>query len=143
MYSFSALFIRGISIRSKYSFQITHRVRNKNYYSCAWTSGGIGKKNWKGRMNMANKIVRDELKSRGVRHWELAHELGVSEQTLVRWLRFELDEDRQLDMLEKIEEIVKEKETLLSIKEKNEIIAAVTALLEKMIPVEVEPAPIL
>ena len=92
---------------------------------------------------MANKIVRDELKSRGVRHWELAHELGVSEQTLVRWLRFELDEDRQLDMLEKIEEIVKEKETLLSIKEKNEIIAAVTALLEKMIPVEVEPAPIL
>ena len=46
---------------------------------------------------MANKIVRDELNSRGVRHWELAHELGVSEQTLVRWLRFELYEDKQLD----------------------------------------------
>ena len=56
---------------------------------------------------MANKIVREELKQRGVRHWELAHAIGVSEQTLVRWLRFELDEDRQLDMLEKI---VKEKE---------------------------------
>ncbi len=74
--------------------------------------GGIGKrdKTWKRRMNMANKIVRDELKSRGVRHWELAHELGVSEQTLVRWLRFVLDEDKQLDMLTKIETIAKHKE---------------------------------
>ncbi|WP_028508841.1 hypothetical protein [Ruminococcus sp. NK3A76] len=59
---------------------------------------------------MANKIIRDELKTRGVRHWELAHELGVSEQTLVRWLRFELSEDRQLEMLMKIEEIAKRKE---------------------------------
>jgi orotate phosphoribosyltransferase-like protein len=62
---------------------------------------------------MANKNIRDELKTRGVRHWELAHELGVSEQTLVRWLRFELDEERQLDMLMKIEEIAKRKERSL------------------------------
>ena len=62
---------------------------------------------------MANKIVREELKSRGVRHWELAHELGVSEQTLVRWLRFELDEDKQLDMLTKVETIAKRKETVI------------------------------
>ena len=66
-------------------------------------------------MNMAkaNTIIRDELKARGVRHWEPAHELGVSEQTLVRWLRFELDEDKQLDMLEKIESIAKRKETII------------------------------
>ena len=62
---------------------------------------------------MANKIVRDELKQRGVRHWELAHELGVSEQTLVRWLRFELDEDRQFVMLEKVETIAKRKESAI------------------------------
>ena len=61
-------------------------------------------------MAKANKIVRDELKARGVRHWELAHELDISEQTLVRRLRFELSEDRQLDMLEKIETIVNRKE---------------------------------
>ncbi len=61
-------------------------------------------------MAKANKIIRDELKTRGVRHWVLAHELGISEQTLVRWLRFELSEDKQLDMLEKIEQIVKQKE---------------------------------
>ena len=64
-------------------------------------------------MAKANKIIRDELKARGVRHWELAHELGISEQTLVRWLRFELCEDKQFDMLEKIEEIAKRKETII------------------------------
>ena len=70
-----------------------------------WSMG-----NEKERCYMANIIVREELKQRGVRHWELAHALGVSEQTLVRWLRFELSEDKQMDMLEKIEAIVKEKE---------------------------------
>ncbi len=67
---------------------------------------------------MANKIIRDELKARGVRHWELAAALGISEQTLVRWLRFELSEDRQLDMLMKIEEIAKQKERSLETKRK-------------------------
>ena len=69
--------------------------------------------NEKERCYMANMIVREELKSRGVRHWELAHALGVSEQTLVRRLRFGLDEDKQMDMPEKIEEIVKEKENAI------------------------------
>ena len=59
---------------------------------------------------MANNIIREELKQRGVRHWQLAHALGISEQTLVRWLRFELSEDKQLAMLEKIEGIVKRRE---------------------------------
>lgn len=67
----------------------------------------------KERFCMANMIVREELKSRGVRHWELAQALGVSEQTLVRWLRFELSEDKQMGMLEKIEAIVKEKENAI------------------------------
>ena len=60
---------------------------------------------------MANRIIREELKARGVRHWELAAALGISEQTMVRRLRFELEEDRQLEMLMKIEEIAKRKET--------------------------------
>ncbi|SEL46531.1 hypothetical protein [Ruminococcus albus] len=64
-------------------------------------------------MAKANAIIREELKERGVRHWELAHELGVSEQTLVRWLRFEMDEDKQMDMLEKIEAVAKRKENVL------------------------------
>ena len=64
-------------------------------------------------MAKANAIIREELKARGVRHWKLAHELGVSEQTLVRWLRFELSEDKQMEMLEKIEAIAKRKENVL------------------------------
>ncbi len=64
-------------------------------------------------MAKENMIIREELKTRGVRHWELAHELSVSEQTLVRWLRFEMDEDKQFDMLEKIEAIAKRKENVL------------------------------
>jgi len=64
-------------------------------------------------MAKANMIIREELKARGVRHWELANELGVSEQTLVRWLRFELSEDKQMEMLEKIEAIAKRKENVL------------------------------
>ena len=67
---------------------------------------------------MANKIIRDELKAKGVRHWELAAALGVSEQTLVRWFRFELDEERQLEMLMKIEEIAKRKERSLETERK-------------------------
>ena len=59
---------------------------------------------------MANLIIREELKARGVRHWELAAALGISEQTMVRRLRFELDENYQLEMLMKIEEIAKRKE---------------------------------
>ena len=61
-------------------------------------------------MAKANAIIREELKTRVVRHWERAHELGVSEQTLVRWLRFEMDEDKQMDMLEMIETVAKRKE---------------------------------
>ena len=64
-------------------------------------------------MAKANTIIREKLKTREVRHWELAHELGVAEQTLVRWLRFELSEDKQMDMLEKIEAIAKRKENVL------------------------------
>lgn len=67
---------------------------------------------------MVNKIIREELKARRVRHWELAAALGVSEQTLVRWLRFELSEDRQLDMLMKIEEVAKRKERSLETERK-------------------------
>ena len=68
---------------------------------------------------MANKIIREELKARGVRYWELAAALDISEQTMVRRLRFELDEDCQLEMLMKIEEIAKRKEIAFEERRKN------------------------
>ncbi len=62
---------------------------------------------------MANQIIREELKARGVRQWQLADALGISEQTMVRCLRFELDEETQLEMLTKIDELAKRKERSL------------------------------
>lgn len=62
---------------------------------------------------MANQIIREELKARGVRQWQLADALGISEQTMVRRLRFELDEETQLEMLTKIDELAKRKERSL------------------------------
>ncbi|WP_028511274.1 hypothetical protein [Ruminococcus sp. NK3A76] len=62
---------------------------------------------------MANQIIREELKAKGVRQWQLAAALGISEQTMVRRLRFELDEETQLEMLTKIEELTKRKEEAL------------------------------
>ena len=59
---------------------------------------------------MANQIIREELKARGVRQWQLADALGISEQTMVRRLRFELDEETQFEMLTKIDELAKRKE---------------------------------
>lgn len=59
---------------------------------------------------MANQIIREELKAKGVRQWQLAAALGISEQTMVRRLRFELDDVTQLKMLTKIEELAMRKE---------------------------------
>ena len=58
---------------------------------------------------MANEIIREELKDKKVFQWELAHELGISEQTMVRKMRFEMDALEQSEMLEVIEKIAMRK----------------------------------
>lgn len=40
----------------------------------------------------ANNEIREKARSAGVKHWQIANAIGVSEQTLVRWLRTPLDE---------------------------------------------------
>ena len=44
---------------------------------------------------MANEAIRKILDNRRIRHWEVAIEVGISEQTLSRWLRRELTGDRR------------------------------------------------
>lgn len=39
----------------------------------------------------ANNEIREKAKRAGVKHWQIALHLGVSEQTIVRWLRTPLD----------------------------------------------------
>lgn len=54
--------------------------------------------------NKPNRDVRIALQSKGMKQWELADLLGVSEFTLTRWLRKELTEDRKELLLKAINE---------------------------------------
>lgn len=52
----------------------------------------------------ANQEVREALQNKGMKQWELADLLGVSEFTLTRWLRKELTEDKKEQLLKAINE---------------------------------------
>lgn len=53
----------------------------------------------KGGFHIANEIVFTELKFRNVFAENLAEALGITNQTLMQLLRFELDEREQIKML--------------------------------------------
>lgn len=57
---------------------------------------------------IANKSVRELIKKTGVKHWRVALQLGVSEQTLVRWLRVPLAKDKEDAIRAAVEHIAKE-----------------------------------
>lgn len=44
---------------------------------------------------MCNKDLRDEMRIANVRQWEVADAISVSEMTMVKWLRKELDDDKK------------------------------------------------
>lgn len=50
-------------------------------------------------MRIANEIIFTELKSKSIKAEKLADVLGITEQTLMQILRFELDEQEQLRLL--------------------------------------------
>lgn len=52
----------------------------------------------------ANQEVREALQNKGMKQWELADLLGVSEFTLTRWLRKELTEAKKELLLKAINE---------------------------------------
>ena len=54
---------------------------------------------FKGGFHIANEIVFTELKFKNVSVGNLAKALGITEHTLMQVLRFELDEQEQLNML--------------------------------------------
>ena len=57
---------------------------------------------------IANKSIREFIESNGVKHWQVAHKLGVSEQTLVRWLRVPIAQDKEDAIRVAVSEIAKE-----------------------------------
>ena len=50
----------------------------------------------------AGEIVRSELKKAGKKQYDLCYALGVSESTLIRWLRFPMEEEKLDHLLEVI-----------------------------------------
>lgn len=62
-------------------------------------------------MNLkANQKVRDAAKAAGVKQWEIAVHLGISEPTLVRWMRVPMAFDREKTILQAIAELSQEKQ---------------------------------
>ena len=45
---------------------------------------------------MCNKDLRDEMRIANVRQWEVAEAIGISEMTMVKWLRRELDDNKKV-----------------------------------------------
>jgi hypothetical protein len=44
---------------------------------------------------MCNKDLRDEMRIANVRQWEVADAIGISEITMVKWLRKELGAEKK------------------------------------------------
>lgn len=58
---------------------------------------------------MSNLDIRSEAKKKGVFLYEIAYRLGISEPTMVRWLRYELPADKKSKILQIISELSAEK----------------------------------
>ena len=58
---------------------------------------------------MCNKDLRDEMRIANVRQWEVADAIGVSEMTMVKWLRNELDAEKKALVREGIAKAAQQK----------------------------------
>ena len=56
----------------------------------------------------ANQAIREAAKQKGVKHWQIAEYLGISEPTIMRWLRVPLSAEREKAVMEAIEALAKE-----------------------------------
>lgn len=59
---------------------------------------------------MRNCAIREQAKSNGVRLWEIAEVMGVSEATVTRMLRRELPEAEQRKILNIVADLARRKE---------------------------------
>ena len=52
---------------------------------------------------MCNEKIRNEMKQNGFYRWQVADAMGVSEGTLNRWLRHELEPEKKAAVMTAIE----------------------------------------
>ncbi len=57
---------------------------------------------------MCNKELRDEMRIANVRQWEVAEAIGISEMTMVKWLRRELDDNKKVLIREGISRVARQ-----------------------------------
>ena len=57
---------------------------------------------------MTNQEIRGRIKETLVPQWKIASKLGVCEMTFIRWLRFELSQEKKEMILLALDEIVQE-----------------------------------
>lgn len=55
-----------------------------------------------------NQEIRDRINAAGLKQWQVAKACGVSEWTLVRWLRDELSDERRKAIFSAIEALSRE-----------------------------------
>lgn len=58
---------------------------------------------------MCNEKIRIILQERKIRHWVLAEKIGISEQTMVRWLRKPLAPEKEALIQKAIDQIMQER----------------------------------
>ena len=56
-------------------------------------------------MSNVSKELREQMRRHGVRQWQVAAKMGISEITLVRWLRNTPTEEHAAMIAEAIEEL--------------------------------------
>lgn len=54
---------------------------------------------------MANAEIRELIRKKRLRHYEIAEALGVNEFTFSRWLRNELQDEKKHEIIKAIEQI--------------------------------------
>lgn len=59
---------------------------------------------------MSNISIREMAKKNGIKHWQIAEYLGISEQTIMRWLRKPLSEDKEQRITKAINDLAKLKQ---------------------------------
>ena len=57
---------------------------------------------------MCNKDLRDEMRIANVRQWEVAEAIGISEMTMVKWLRRELSDSKKVLIREGISKVARQ-----------------------------------
>ena len=55
---------------------------------------------------MQNKDLRDAIRIANVRQWEVAEAIGISEMSMVKWLRRELPVDKKMRVQEGMRKVL-------------------------------------